>query len=83
MNTKENQTNKNTTTSTAMLTGMFRDRESTENAYNTMQEKGYTKDEINLVMSDNTRNKYFLKRTGAPTKYVKFTICTHADDKME
>lgn len=33
-----------------MLTGMFRDRESTENAYKTMQEKGYTKDEINIIM---------------------------------
>jgi hypothetical protein len=42
-----------------MLTGMFRDRESTENAYKTMQEKGYTKDEINIVMSDETRKKYF------------------------
>lgn len=43
----------------SMLTGMFRDRESTENAYNTLQERGYTKDDINLVMSDETRKKYF------------------------
>ncbi len=42
-----------------MLTGMFRDRESTESAYKTLQEKGYTKDEINLVMSDETRKKHF------------------------
>lgn len=44
-----------------MLTGMFSDRESTENAYNTLHERGYTKDDINIVMSDETRNKYFSK----------------------
>ncbi len=44
-----------------MLTGMFADRESTENAYNTLHERGYTKDDINLVMSDDTRKKYFEK----------------------
>ncbi len=44
-----------------MLTGMFSDRESTENAYKTLQERGYTKDDINLVMSDKTRDKHFSK----------------------
>jgi len=44
-----------------MLTGMFSDRESTENAYNTLHERGYTKDDINLVMSDETRKKHFSK----------------------
>lgn len=42
-----------------MLTGMFADRESTEKAYNALHEKGYTKDDINLVMSDETRKKHF------------------------
>lgn len=42
-----------------MLTGMFSDRESTENAYNTLHERGYTKEEINLLMSEDTRNKHF------------------------
>ena len=42
-----------------MLTGMFADRESTENAYNTLHTRGYTKDDINLVMSDETRKKHF------------------------
>lgn len=46
-------------TDRTMLTGMFRDRESTENAYKSLQEKGYTKDEINVIMSDETRKKYF------------------------
>lgn len=44
-----------------MLTGMFSDRESTENAYDTLHKRGYTKDDINLVMSDETRKKHFSK----------------------
>jgi hypothetical protein len=42
-----------------MLTGMFSDRRSTENAYNTMHDRGYTEDEINMVMSKETHKKYF------------------------
>jgi len=44
-----------------MLTGMFSDRESTESAYDTLHERGYTKDDINLVMSDETRKNHFSK----------------------
>ena len=47
------------TNDSGMLTGMFRDRESIENAYITLQERGYTKDEIFLIMSDETRKKFF------------------------
>jgi hypothetical protein len=42
-----------------VLTGMFRDRESTENAYNTLHERGYTSDDINLIMSDDTRKTHY------------------------
>ncbi|TPV31439.1 hypothetical protein FJ651_14695 [Paucihalobacter ruber] len=58
---KQNQDRKveNNATHRSLLTGMFSDRESTENAYNTLQERGYKKDDINLVMSDDTRKKYF------------------------
>ena len=42
-----------------MLTGMFADRESSENAYQTLHERGYSKDDINLIMSDETRKKHF------------------------
>lgn len=41
------------------LTGMFRDRESTESAYNSLRERGYSEDEINVLMSDQTRDKYY------------------------
>ncbi len=46
-----------------MLTGTFKDRESAERAYNNLQAKGYTKDDINLVMSDETRKKHFSNDT--------------------
>ena len=60
MGKRKNQMQENTTTERGeMLTGMFRDRESTEQAYNTLHERGYTKDDINLVMSDETRKKHF------------------------
>lgn len=41
------------------LTGLFRDRESTESAYRSLRDRGYTDDEINVMMSDETRDKYY------------------------
>lgn len=51
----QNKTNKN------MVTGMFNDRNEVENAFETLHKRGYTKDDINLVMSDETRKKHFTK----------------------
>lgn len=42
-----------------MVTGMFPDRSSAERAYNSLNERGYTKDDIDLIMSDQTRKKHF------------------------
>ncbi len=42
-----------------MLTGMFRDRESAEKAYNSALSRGYTKDDMNVMMSDQTRDSWF------------------------
>jgi len=42
-----------------MLTGLFRDRDSAERAYKGLSERGYGKDDINLLMSDDTRKKHF------------------------
>jgi hypothetical protein len=55
----ENEVKEGKTSEKRVLTGMFRDRESTENAYNTLHERGYSKDEINLVMSDKTRKTHY------------------------
>lgn len=45
--------------SSRMLTGMFRDRDSAERAYSSLQSRGYNKDDVNLVMSDDTRKRHF------------------------
>jgi len=42
-----------------MLTGMFADRESAERAYNALHERGYTNDDISMIMSDKTRKTHF------------------------
>lgn len=49
----------NTSSDRRMLVGMFHDRASVEKAYKLLHEKGYTKDEINVVMSDKTRKTQF------------------------
>ncbi|MBK8984233.1 MAG: hypothetical protein IPM38_18415 [Ignavibacteria bacterium] len=41
------------------LSGMFGDRESAEKSYKNLQDKGYTDEDINLIMSDDTRKKHF------------------------
>ncbi|MBC7797218.1 MAG: hypothetical protein H7Z37_10130 [Pyrinomonadaceae bacterium] len=42
-----------------MVTGMFRDRASAEAAYGSLSERGYSKDDVNLMMSDETRQTHF------------------------
>lgn len=42
-----------------VMTGMFRDRESAERAYSSITSRGYTNDDVDVMMSDDTRNKYF------------------------
>lgn len=42
-----------------VVTGMFRNRDSAERAYTSLSERGYSKDDINVIMSDETRNKYY------------------------
>ena len=42
-----------------MLTGLFNDRESTDRAYNSLRERGYNDEDINLMMSDSTRDTWF------------------------
>lgn len=47
-----------------MMTGLFTDRASAERAYNYLHDRGYTKDEINLIMSDETRKRHFDETKG-------------------
>ena len=41
------------------LTGSFRDRASAERAYNSLIDRGYNADDINVMMSDQTRDTWF------------------------
>jgi hypothetical protein len=53
---------------------MFSDRESAERAYATLHERGYTKDDVNVIMSDDTRKKHFSddhKKTELGTKAME------------
>ena len=42
-----------------MVTGLFRDRDSAERAYTSLADRGYTKDDVTLMMSDDTRKTHF------------------------
>ncbi|MES2322434.1 MAG: hypothetical protein V4633_09245 [Pseudomonadota bacterium] len=42
-----------------MVTGLFRDRDSAERAYSAVADRGYTKDDVTLMMSDDTRKTHF------------------------
>ena len=41
------------------ITGIFRDRESAERAYSSVKSRGYSNDDVNLLMSNESRNRYF------------------------
>lgn len=42
-----------------VVTGMFKDRESAERAYQSVTDRGYRTEDVNLLMSDDTRKKHF------------------------
>ena len=42
-----------------VMTGMFNDRDSMDRAYNSAISRGYSKDEVNMMMSDQTRDTWF------------------------
>jgi hypothetical protein len=59
MTTTKKQSDDARTSSPSLLTGTFRDRESAERAYGSLTDRGYRSDDINLLMSDETRKKHF------------------------
>ena len=52
-------TSTNTTTNRRLLTGMFRDRDSAERAYNSLSSRGYNHDDVDVLMSDEARKRHF------------------------
>lgn len=56
--------------SSRVMTGLFPDRDSAERAYQGVLDRGYTRDDVDLVMSDDTRTRHFgsATSTGAGTQ---------------
>jgi hypothetical protein len=50
------------------MTGLFHDRESAEKAYQGAIDRGYSRDDVNLVMSEDTRNRHFGNTQGRETE---------------
>ena len=42
-----------------LVTGLFNDRESAESAYRSVESRGYGRDDVNVVMSDEARARHF------------------------
>lgn len=42
-----------------LMTGLFPDRESAELGYKSMSDRGYAKDDVNVVMSEDTKKRHF------------------------
>lgn len=53
------ETRKPQSQSGGMVTGMFKDRDSAERAYQAMSGRGYTRDDINVMMSEEARKRHF------------------------
>jgi hypothetical protein len=47
---------------------MFNDRESAERAYQSVTNRGYNTEDVNLLMSDDTRKKHFSSQDGTETE---------------
>lgn len=62
-----NTTDKNT------MTAIFRDRNDAEKAYEELLRRGYRRDEISVLMSEDTRKNYEVKNTELGTKAAEGT----------
>lgn len=56
------------TKSGAMVTALFKDRASAECAYRALGERGYNNDDVNVLMSDQTRDKHFSSGAASETE---------------
>lgn len=52
----------------SFVTGLFKDKESAESAYRLASQSGYSHEEINVVMSEETREKYYGKNATLETE---------------
>src|SRR4028118_2194443 len=51
--------NQSNTGNSPIVTALFRDRDSAECAYRAISSRGYDKDDVNVMMSDETRQKHY------------------------
>ena len=51
--------NSSSTGSSTMMTAIFNDRDSAETAYDALLSHGFSKDDVNIVMTDETRKQHF------------------------
>jgi hypothetical protein len=61
------RTTQNVILEEGIITGVFRSRDDAERAYNALIEKGYTQEEIILLMSDETHRIHFKDIVDAPS----------------
>lgn len=59
MSSKSDTSDAISSKSSNMVTGLFSDRASAEAAFNSVHARGYSKDDVNLVMSDDARKRHF------------------------
>ena len=55
----ENSTNYRPDYRNDYVSKVFRSREDADNAFNHLSERGYSKDDINVIISDDTRDRHF------------------------
>jgi hypothetical protein len=51
-----------------LMTGLFKDKDSAERAYDSLSSRGYQSKDVDVVMSDATRKKYFSGPGGTQTE---------------
>lgn len=54
-----------------LLTALFSNREGAEQAYHSLKERGYSDSEINVMMTDETREKFYGKNSELGTKAME------------
>jgi hypothetical protein len=57
--TSSSSTTGGSTTNSNMLTGMFADRNAAERAYTSLHSRGYSHEDVDLVMTDEARKRHF------------------------
>ena len=63
----------NTATTGNMMTALFRNREDAENAYQELLDRGFTRDQISILMSEESRTRYYGTETELGSKALEGT----------